>query len=357
MKDLTISPEITIRIAMKELSKTAENCLIVVDEKKCLIGTLTDGDLRKAILKGVDIEKSIKGIYCTTPTYSYKNEYSLDKIKETFLEKKLVLLPIVDKDMRVVDALLWKNVFKSDEKMISRKAMRAPVVIMAGGEGSRLEPFTKVLPKPLVPIHEKPVIEHIINRFTSVGVNDFYLTVNYKSRILKAFFEELKPEYSVKFVEEQEPLGTAGGLKLLEETLNETFLVTNCDIIIDVDYADLYSFHKINDYDITLVASMKNFVIPYGTCELNGNGYLECIKEKPEHNLLVNTGLYLLNPEVIRLIPEQEIYHMTKLINDAKSKDLKVGVYPIDDDAWIDIGQWSEYKSAIKKFEAEHDCL
>ena len=220
---------------------------------------------------------------------------------------------------------------------------------MAGGKGTRKEPFTKVLPKPLVPIHEKPVIEHIIERYTDVGVNEFIFTVNYKARIMKAFFEELKPDFSVDFVEEQDPLGTAGSLKFLENRFDMPFFVTNCDIIIKADYSDLYTFHKNNSYDITLVASMKNYTIPYGTCELNGEGHLKNINEKPEFDFLVNTGLYILNPEVLHLIPEDKLYHITHLIEDAQKSGKRVGVYPIDDDAWIDVGEWAEYQKAVER--------
>jgi NDP-sugar pyrophosphorylase family protein len=254
----------------------------------------------------------------------------------------------VDDKGKLSDILLWETVFKNDKNRQNEK-LDVPVVIMAGGKGTRLEPFTKVLPKPLVPIHDKPVIEHIIERFVKVGVNEFILTINHKARILKAFIEELRPDYSIDFVEEKDPLGTAGSLKFLEGRFNKPFMVTNCDIIIKADYLDLYAFHQKNSYDITLVASMKNYIIPYGTCELNGEGHLKQINEKPEFDFLANTGLYVLNPDVLHLIPADKLYHITHLIEDAKKSGKRVGVYPIDDDAWIDIGQWAEYKKAVER--------
>ncbi len=220
---------------------------------------------------------------------------------------------------------------------------------MAGGRGTRLEPFTKVLPKPLIPIHEKPVIEHIIERFTTVGISNFILTVNYKARIMKAFFEELQSDYSVDFIDEVEPLGTAGSLKFLGNRIDRPFIVTNCDIIVRGDYADIYDFHVKNKYDITLVASMKNFTLPYGTCELNGKGNLKIIHERPEYDFLINTGLYVVNPEVLKLIPENKQYHFTELIRDAKDQRKLIGVYPIDDESWIDVGQWAEYQKAVER--------
>jgi len=212
-----------------------------------------------------------------------------------------------------------------------------------------LEPFTKVLPKPLVPIHDKPVIEHIIEKFTAVGIGEFYLTVNYKSLIMKAFFEELQSEYTISFVDEHEPLGTAGSLQFLEGRFKTPFFVTNCDIIINADYAGLYRFHKKNEYDITLMASAKEYVIPYGICELNGDGHLACIQEKPQYDFLINIGLYVINPEVLKLIPKNKVYHMTHLIEDAKKQGKRVGVYPVDSDTWVDVGQWAEYRKAVER--------
>jgi len=348
MKDIIINSQTSIKEAFKTLNKTGEKCLVVADGNKILLGTLSDGDLRKAILKGAGVSDSIASIYQQKPSVFVEGEYNLEQAKKLFIENKFDLIPIVDRKGKVVDVLVWGKVFKNGEQK-QRRQLDVPVVIMAGGTGTRLEPFTKVLPKSLVPIHGKPVIEHIIERFTDVGVHEIIVTVNYKARIMKAFFEESEPDYAVDFVHEQEPLGTAGSLKFLENKFDNPFLVTNCDIIINTDYLDLYEFHQNNNYDITLVASMKNHIIPYGTCELNGEGHLKQINEKPEYNFLVNTGLYVVNPDVLYLIPEGKQYHITNLIEDAKNVGKRVGVYPIDDDAWIDVGQWVEYRKAVEK--------
>ena len=221
---------------------------------------------------------------------------------------------------------------------------------MAGGRGTRLEPFTKVLPKPLIPIHEKPIVEHIIDRFLKIGSKHFYLSVNYKSKILKAYFEELKPKYKISFVEEKFPLGTAGSLNLLENKIRGPFFVTNCDIIIKADLDSLFKFHQKNKYDITLVASNKEYIIPYGTCKLNEEGHLSYIMEKPQYDLLINTGLYILNHNVIKMVPENEFFNITDLIDKMIKSGGKVGVYPVDETSWIDVGQWAEYKNAVKFF-------
>jgi len=348
MKNITIKTEANILEAFRVLEKTSLKCLVVEDDNQRFLGTLTDGDLRRWILSGADFNTSIKDSYCKNPHVLQENKFTKEQASELMIQHGVELLPILDEKRRIVDILTWGQVFGKKDKL-KDKIFAVPVIIMAGGKGTRLEPFTQVLPKPLIPIHGKPVIQHIIESFTTVGVNDFYLMVNYKSSILKAFFDELQPDYFVHFVDEQEPLGTAGGLKFMEGKFKEPFLVSNCDIIINIDYADLYDFHNKNEYDITLVASMKNFAIPYGICELNSNGCLDHIKEKPEYKFLFNTGLYVLNPKVLTYIPKEKLYHITELIVDAKKDGKKVGVYPIAEEAWNDIGQWAEYRQAVDR--------
>jgi dTDP-glucose pyrophosphorylase len=346
MKDILTKPSQSIKSALKQITRASSKCLIVVDDDKTLIGTLSDGDLRKAILSGTDLSEKIDKHYNPKPTFFLQNDYDIDQIKKIFINNKFDIIPIVDTKSIVIEVLTWDKIFK-DKKNKIQNTLSVPTIIMAGGKGTRLQPFTKVLPKPLIPIHEKPIIEHIIERFTDIGCSDFYLTVNYKGKILKAFFEELQPEYEVEFVDEKDPLGTAGSLQYLKGQFNKPFFVTNCDVIIKADYASLYEFHQKNSFDITLVASAKEYIIPYGTCELNGDGHLSHINEKPKYDFLINTGLYILNPGILNLIPENKLYHITHLIEDAKNQGKKVGVFPIDEDAWIDIGQWAEYKKAL----------
>ena len=348
-KEITVQPDIIVRQAMRKMSQSGVKCLVIIDEKKLLLGTLSDGDVRKAILDGVTIGGSIKKIYNPNPTVLVEGKFKLDEVKQLFVINKFDLIPVVNDSGKLIEILSWETIFENKEKN-DEVILDTPVVIMAGGKGSRLEPFTMVLPKPLVPVHEKPVIEHIIERFTNIGVREFIITLNYKARIMKAFFEELSPDYKIDFIEEKKPLGTAGSLKLLEKKFDKPFLVTNCDIIIKADYLALYEFHLKNSYDITLVASMKNYTIPYGTCELNNEGHLKKINEKPEYDFLINTGLYIVNPDLLQLIPRGELYHITHLIKDAKDQGKRVGVYPISDEAWIDVGQWAEYRKALEQF-------
>ena len=350
MKDITIHPKATIKEAMEALDKTAEKVLLVVDENKVLIGCLTDGDIRRYILKGRDLTSVIEDAYKANPVFVFQEDYNLEKIKAVFLKNKIDVIPILGQDRKVVDFITWEKAFGNNRKSEEQK-LNIPVVIMAGGSGTRLEPFTKVLPKPLIPVGEKPVIDHIIDRFRAYGASEFYLTIHHKSKILRAYFEEKCPDYSIGFAEEDEPRGTAGSLKLLKGKLNKPFFVSNCDIIIEADYADIFRFHTKNGYDITLVASAKQYNIPYGICELNDSGSLERIQEKPEYSFLVNTGLYVLNPSVIDLIPDNGLFHITHLMDKIKENNGTVGVYPVSEKAWIDVGQWAEYRNALKVIE------
>ena len=350
MKNITIKPTATIKEAMEALDKTAEKVLLVVDENHALIGCLTDGDIRRYILKGRDLTGTIKSAYNPNPISVFQENFDPIKIKAVFLENKIDLIPILDQNRKVVDFITWEKVFGNNIRSENQK-VDATVVIMAGGSGTRLEPFTKVLPKPLIPVGEKPVIDHIIDRFRAYGASKFYLTIHHKSKILRAYFEEKNPDYSIDFAEEDEPRGTAGSLTLLKGKLNKPFFVSNCDIIIEADYADIFRFHTKNSYDITLVASTKQYNIPYGICELNGNGSLERIKEKPEYSFLVNAGMYVLNPAVLELIPDNQLFHITHLIDKIKENGGQIGVYPVSEKAWIDVGQWAEYRKALKMIE------
>jgi dTDP-glucose pyrophosphorylase len=350
MKDITIQPEATIKEAMEALDKTAEKVLLVVDENHSLIGALTDGDIRRYILKGQDLSCTIQNAYNRNPFFVFQEDFDPEKVKKIFTENKIDLIPMLDQNRKVVDFITWEKAFGNNKRSENKK-LDVPVVIMAGGSGTRLEPFTRVLPKPLIPVGDKPVIDHIIDRFRAYGACEFYLTIHHLSKILRAYFEEKSPDYSIGFAEEDEPRGTAGSLTLLKDKLDKPFFVSNCDIIIEADYSDIFRFHAKNGYDITLVASAKQFNIPYGICELNGSGSLERIQEKPEYNFLVNTGLYVLNPTVIDLIPDDGLFHITHLIDKVKENNGSIGVYPVSEKAWIDVGQWAEYRKALKVIE------
>ncbi len=349
MKNIFIFPEQTLKEALHKLSLEGEKCLIVIkDSQKKLCGTLSDGDIRKAILKNTDLNQDISNIYKDNPHFLLNNEYSKEDANKIFLDYKIDLIPIVDKGNEVVNYLSWDNFFGQEKNLTNN--LEIPVIIMAGGKGDRLQPFTKVLPKPLIPINNKPIIEHIIENFLKFGIKDYYLSVNFKSRVLKAYFEESTNDYNINFIEENEALGTAGSLRLLDKKNLKTFIVTNCDTIINTDLNDFYEFHRENKNDISFIVAAKNFTIPYGICDLDEKKKFQKIKEKHDFNFLVNTGLYMMEPSIMKIIPEKGSFDMNQLINDAKKNKMNVGVFPIYENSWIDIGQWSEYKKTVQKF-------
>ena len=347
MKNLLIKPNLDIKSALKQMTETSEKCLVVVDSKNTLLGTLSDGDIRKAILNGKIHKDKISTYYQKRPTFLRKENYSVNLAKNIFLKKRIDVIPIIERSKKVVDVITFENIFK---KNTNSKTFSKTIVIMAGGRGTRLEPFTNILPKPLVPINEKPVIEHIIEKFVENKVYDFFITSNYKSKILKAYLQEMKPKFKLTFIDEPKPLGTAGGLSLLDGKLKKPFIVTNCDTVININFDDLMHFHISNGNEATLLVSSKEYVIPYGTCKLTKKGHLQKIIEKPKFDFFVNVGLYVLNPNLIKLIPKYKTYDMTDLIQLLKTKKKQVGVYPIDDESWIDVGQWSEYHKAVARF-------
>jgi NDP-sugar pyrophosphorylase family protein len=253
----------------------------------------------------------------------------------------------VDADRHVVRLLWLRSMLQGVVPIRPKAQLSLPVVIMAGGAGTRLEPFTRVLPKPLIPVGDRTVIEVIVGQFLPYGLDRFHLSVNYKSKIIKSFFEELAPPYSVDYVDEDEPLGTAGSLRALYTSSPSSMFVTNCDIIVRADYAELVAFHEAGGHDLTLVASLKEYRIPYGVCELEKGGGLSKILEKPQYNFLVNTGMYLVRRDRLNLIREGERCDMPQFMERIKEAGGKVGVFPIGAEAWLDIGQWAEYRKAL----------
>ncbi|MBI9033199.1 MAG: nucleotidyltransferase family protein [Bacteroidales bacterium] len=347
MEKYIIQPSYSIKRTIEELDLAASKVLFVVDDQEYLIGAVSDGDIRRAILKGISLEKPVCEIMNENPI-SFYEDYSLETVKETLLQHKIEAVPIVDKRNRVVEILFWDEIFK--EKGTNYSQIDLPVVIMAGGKGTRLDPFTRILPKPLIPIGEKTIIEVIMDEFVKYGMKDFYISINHKGRMIKAYFKDQESDYNLQYIYEDKPLGTAGALRALHGKIDTPFFVSNCDIIIKDDYTKIYNFHKKEGFSLTLVGSMQHHTIPYGVCEIDISGALKKIDEKPEQDIIVNAGMYLLNPEVLKLIPPNEFFHITDLIEKLQENGYKIGVYPITEKSWIDIGQWEEYKKSTKIF-------
>lgn len=347
--EILIAPESKLKGAMNQLNVTAKKILFVIDRNRKLIGSLTDGDIRRWILSGGSLDAEIRKV-CFKNTYSVGQNFNLDEVKAQILKKKIDIVPVIDSKRRIIQFLSSEKLFNTRVVPVKKTPISLPVVIMAGGKGTRLDPFTKILPKPLIPIGDKSIIEVIIDKFLEYDINTFYISLNHKSKIIKSYFEELNPSYRLKYLYEDKPLGTAGALKQLENCLSGSFIMTNCDIIVDADYNEVLQHHEKDDNDITIVASLKHFNIPYGICEINSKGALLKIREKPEYSFLVNTGMYIIKADVLCHIPQDEFFHITTLIEDVRRKGGKIGIFPINESAWTDIGEWKEYKLALEKF-------
>ena len=340
-----ISPTTTMVEAMKLMDERRVKLLIVSDQA-AFLGIVTIGDIQRAIIKKLAFETVVKDLIRTDILFA-REEDAQDAIKQTMLKYRLECMPVVNAEGNLVDVVLWEDLFKGDLDLY-KKQVNIPVVVMAGGKGTRLKPLTNVIPKPLVPLGEKPILEKIIDRFVRLGCDQFHLSVNYKADMIRFYLDQLQDkEYVIEYYEEPKPLGTAGSLGLMKEVLNSTFFVTNCDILIDQDYSEIYDYHVKHKNQITLVASVKHFEIPYGIVETSENGQLEGLKEKPTHTYLINSGMYLLEPEVLDQIPENANYDITSLIEAIKKGGGKVGVFPVSEKSWVDIGEWPEYSKAL----------
>lgn len=348
LKKVFIKPNHTIKQALRQMDAMGEKTLLVVDDHSMLLGTISDGDIRRWILKGNDLMEGVSSVMNSTPI-SLDQNFERKMAKQLMVKQMLECLPVVDGNKKVISAVWWVDLFENESKKLKR--LRIPVVIMAGGEGARLAPFTKIIPKPLMPIGDKPIIEIIIGRFMDYGCIDFYLSLNYKSNIIKAYFNDFEHQYKIAYIEEELPLGTAGSLHLLKSHIKKTFFLSNCDILIEADYADIFKFHQEKKNKITLVSSMKNFMVPYGVCEIENGGILKGIKEKPEFDFFVNTGMYVLDKAVLEDIPKNKFYNMTDLIGDYLKKDERIGVYPVSEKSWLDMGQFEVLQEMLKKFE------
>lgn len=345
MKNFLINHNKSLRDALRSINKNGNKCVIVCDKNKKFLGTLSDGDIRKAILSKAKLTEKIKNYYNSKAKFLIKNKFNKKDLEILFFKKKFDIIPILDELRNIVEVSTWTSVF--NKKKIVKKN-NTPVIIMAGGKGERLQPFTNILPKPLIPIKGKPVIEYIMDKFEENGFSNFYLTINHKAQIIKSYFKDHDKYNTLNFYNEKKPLGTAGSINKISLKKNKHFFVSNCDIILDIDYLDLLKFHINNKYDITVVGSAKEFQIPYGVCHLSNNGNLKSIEEKPKYDFLVNAGLYLLNSEIKNLVPKDIYFDFTNLINLAQRKNKKIGVYPVHENQWIDIGQWSEFRKAIE---------
>ncbi len=345
-----IQEKATVIDALKKLDEASSKILLVVNGHKILKGIISDGDIRRSILSGHDLKNSIQSVYNKTPIVVFEKDNTRENIQKILVKNEIEALPIVDENWRVIDFIKWEDVFSSKKSIKSGNPLKdIPVVIMAGGKGTRMEPFTTVLPKPLIPIGDKTILEKIMEEFSNYGVNKFFLTLNYKGEMIEAYFKSIEKKYDISFVWEKDFCGTAGSLKLLEELIQGTFIVSNCDIIIKADYEDVINFHKHNKAQVTTISSMLHHTIPYGVVEFHNGGEIKGIREKPELNFTINTGMYIMEKECLTYLLKDMYMDMPQLIEKLIKKNKRAFTYPVKESDYIDIGQWDEYRSAVKK--------
>lgn len=340
-----IAIDFTIIEALKKMDVEKTKVLFVFNILK-FEGILTIGDIQRAILKGIDLSSPISMILDKQKIYAYDYD-SIDSIKNKMSKLRAECMPVIDKFGNLVKVYFWKDLF-DQETNIRNKNLNLPVVIMAGGKGTRLAPLTNVYPKPLIPVGEKTIIETIMDKFVQYNCCDFYMSVNYKADTIKNYFDFIaNPNYKIHYFQEEKPMGTAGSLRLLKNKIKSTFFVSNCDILIGEDYSSILEYHKSNNNELTVVAALNTFSIPYGTIITGENGILESIEEKPTLSFKINTGLYILEPSLLNDIPD-DFFHITHLMDKLKMEGRRVGVYPISQNDWKDMGDWNEYLKMIK---------
>ena len=345
--DRIISLSFSLLQAMKKMDEVKVKILLVFNGEH-FEGLITIGDIQRAIIKNSSLKEPVSRILNKNKIYGYINE-SEDSIKDKMRRMRAEVMPILDEQGELVDVWFWSDLFNKSE-FVEREKINLPVVIMAGGKGTRLKPLTNVIPKPLIPIGDKTILEEIMNQFETIGCQKFYMSINYKSDMMRFYLDQLDHHYDIEFFEEPEPLGTIGSVSLLKGKISNPFFVSNCDIIIDQDLRDVYEYHQNNHNDLTIVTAVKSFKIPYGVIETGDDGLMIGLQEKPEQTYMINTGVYILNPECIDEIPEGEFFHITHLMEKIKSRGGRVGCFPVSEHAWKDMGDWNEYLKMIGIF-------
>lgn len=343
IKNRIIAPDCTILSAMKRMDEIKMKILFVFDSD-CFEGILTLGDIQRAIIKGFSLSDKVINIIDRNKIYAYVSE-SIPSIKEKMKGIRAECMPVLN-GRKLVEVYFWDELF-GDKDAPERELIDLPVVIMAGGKGTRLKPITNVIPKPLIPVGDKTILEVIMDQFEGIGCTKFYMSVNYKADMMKYYLGQLAHKYDIEFFQEEKPLGTIGSVSLLKGKITTPFFVSNCDSINDQDYRDVYVYHQNNHNDLTIVTMVKSFKIPYGVIETGEDGLMVALHEKPEQTYMVNTGVYVLNPELIEEIPQGEFFHITHLMEKVKARGGRVGCFPVSEQSWRDMGEWPEYLKMI----------
>lgn len=309
-----------------------------------LLGAISDGDLRRFLLNKGDVNISVKEIVNYNPVFLYEDSV-ISNYSKFMIEHAITALPIVDEQKKIIKIEFLNN----SDIVVEKIKERIPVVVMAGGKGTRLKPYTDIIPKPLIPVGEQTITEHILNRYMRHGCKNFYLILNYKKNLIKAYFRETPVSANISFVEEELFLGTAGGLKLLPKEIGDVFFVTNCDILVDADYKKIYDMHILSNNIITMVIAKKKLTIPYGTIQTDDNGQIKELVEKPTFEYNINTGMYVCSKKIFEYIMDNEVLDMPILISRCMDLGERVGTYQIETDEWMDMGQFDELENMKSK--------
>jgi dTDP-glucose pyrophosphorylase len=342
VRSISIDEDKTFLEGINQISEQEANILLVTGADGLMIGTVTDGDIRNAINSGTPFSTRISAI-CNR-NYKYLKDRDDEAALALYEDYGVRRVPVMDGGGRVADVMFIEDALaRSDSNPSGRK-----VVVMAGGKGTRLDPITRVVPKPLLPVGDCPIIQLIMDSFYSQGYEDFLVSVNYKKDYIKSYFSERSSlPYKISYVEEDFFMGTAGSLSLMKDALTETFFLTNCDILVEMSYRSAYREHVKQKNAITVVGVLKHLNVPYGVITMEDGGFA-CIDEKPDYHFVVNAGVYIIEPECLELIryDGSGMFHMTDLISHASDAGMKIGVFPAHR-KWVDIGQWNEYNKLI----------
>lgn len=339
---LLIDEKHSILDAMRLLDRAGTRCLFFVDKKKKFKGTITDGDLRRYILKVKNFNAKVDKAYCKNSFYIFKNEISRNKKLKLFLEKnKNLLVPVLDKKREPVDYLEYSFKKKNDE-------FDNQVLVMAGGKGLRMRPFTYVLPKPLMPVNKKPMILNIFDKFKKFKFNNFLVSMRADEQVLDSYLNQFEKKYRINYLREKKPLGSGGCLRQVKKQ-EEPFFMINCDTLVKINPVKLLNFHKERNSILTIVACLKSHKIPYGQCETDKNGFLKSIKEKPSNKILTNVGMYVVDPRIKKFFPKQDFFNMDTLINKILLNKKKVSIFPIQESDWKDTGNLKDYFNVINE--------
>lgn len=336
-KDILLKSSASIKEALKIIDSGAMQIALVVDDENRLLGTLTDGDIRRGLLGGLDLDSPVEPIIHVNPTVA-KSSDAKEEILKKAISKKLHQIPIVTDDGVVVG-------IKEIEELITPKTKPNKVVLMVGGLGTRLRPLTENTPKPMLKVGNKPILQTIVDKFIEYGYTDITMCVNYKSHIIQDYFVD-GSEFGAKiqYVVEEQRMGTAGALSLLVEKPNEPFFVMNGDLLTNVNFEHLHQFHVSSGAMATMCVREYDFQVPYGVVNIK-DGDIESIEEKPIHRFFVSAGIYMLSPEVLEHIPVGKFYDMPALFEKLIGLGHKAVSFPIRE-YWLDIGRLEEYERA-----------